>query len=338
MWALKNHTPFAAERSFARDRNGAEVFLVVVKGTYRIHPDGSTSLAEEQEAIHPAPVYRGEAGASSLLYEADLILGKPATDVIVNGHACTPSGAPDAAVEVSLRVGPIFKRALVIGDRVWEKAVGGARMTDPAPFSKMPLVYERAFGGSAGAAASDAKPEVEARNPIGVGLARTAAEILGKKAPNVESPGSLIRAWDDRPAPVGLGPIARDWAPRLGLAGTHDAQWQRDRMPLPPLDYDERFLQCAPEDQQVPGYLKGGEDVELRGMTPGGALRFKLPRPKLGVAIRKGGRTERHEPSLHTVIIEPDHPRVIVVWHAAAPCHHAVYTLRWATVSLAEDA
>ena len=73
-------------------------------------------------------------------------------------------------------------------------------------------------------------------------------------------------------------------------------------------------------------------------MTPVGALRFRLPRPSLRIAIRKGGRTERHEPSLHTVIIEPDHPRVVLVWHVAAPCHHTVYTLRWAAVSLAEEA
>ncbi len=38
---LNNKTPFAAERSWVRDRNGAEVWLVAVKGTFNILPDGT---------------------------------------------------------------------------------------------------------------------------------------------------------------------------------------------------------------------------------------------------------------------------------------------------------
>jgi hypothetical protein len=35
-----------------------------------------------------------------------------------------------------------------------------------------------------------------------------------------------------------------------------------------------------------------------------------------------------HErPKLHTVILEPDCPRVSLVWHSALPCHPKVYKL-----------
>lgn len=328
MWALRNRTPFAAERAFVRDKNGAEVFVVAVKATFGIDDDGGVSVAEAQEPVRPAPVYRGEPGASSLLYEADLILAKPSTDVLVHGHAYAPGGVPATRVEVSLRVGSMIKRALVIGDRTWVKGIAGVRLTDPEPFERMPIQYERAFGGSAG------EGDVEAKNPVGVGFAREAPDLAGKKAPNVEAPDEPLRSWNDRPAPVGFGPIAREWWPRAALAGTYDEKWQRERMPLPPLDYDERFAQCAPADQQVPGYLRGGEIVELRNMTPGGLLRFTIPSVALRFASRLGGKTRLHGGNLHTVIVEPDERRVILVWHAAVPCHHTLYTLRRTTVSL----
>jgi hypothetical protein len=34
-----------------------------------------------------------------------------------------------------------------------------------------------------------------------------------------------------------------------------------------------------------------------------------------------------HSPNLHTVIIEPDEQRLIMVWNIALPCHHTLYTL-----------
>ena len=104
MWALENNTPFAAERAWVRDRNGAEIWVVAVKATFDISPEGSTCLSAEQEEICRVPVYRGEPGSSSLLYESDLIQVKPATDVILHGHAYAPGGEETTQVEVRLKV------------------------------------------------------------------------------------------------------------------------------------------------------------------------------------------------------------------------------------------
>jgi len=72
MWTLTNNTPFAAERTWVRDKNGAEVWLVAVKGTFSIEPDGSIQLAEEQEEVNIAPKFRGDPQSASLLYDTDL--------------------------------------------------------------------------------------------------------------------------------------------------------------------------------------------------------------------------------------------------------------------------
>src|SRR5262249_30075160 len=115
---------------------------------------------------------------------------------------------------------------------------------------------------------------------------------------------------------------------------TYDAAWDAERRPLPPLDFDDRFFQAAPADQQAPRFLRGGEPVELFNLTPGGVLRFQLPRVAIGFVTQVGGEQRPHSPRLHTVIIEPDHPRVILVWHTALACHRDVYTLRQTHVFL----
>ena len=74
--------------------------------------------------------------------------------------------------------------------------------------------------------------------------------------------------------PAGFGPIARHWEPRVRWAGTYDKRWQRTRKPLLPDDFDDRFHQCAPEDQQVDGGLIGGELVELLTSRRKAAWRF----------------------------------------------------------------
>jgi hypothetical protein len=92
MWQVENRTPFAADRCWVRDRNGAEVWLVAVKCTFDIMPDGSTEVSEDQPAVLRASEHNGEPGRSSVKYEADLVLTKTTTDVIVVGHAHAPAG------------------------------------------------------------------------------------------------------------------------------------------------------------------------------------------------------------------------------------------------------
>ncbi|WP_437293135.1 DUF2169 family type VI secretion system accessory protein [Sorangium sp. So ce426] len=316
MWQLVNHTPYAAERCFARDRRGAEVWLVAVKGTFAIRDDGTTEVADAQEPVALAPLHFGDPDRSSLRYDADLVLTKPGTDVLVHGRAHAPNGKPAARVEVGLRCGPIAKRLVVVGDRTYRRGVLGVVPSEPEPFVEMPIRYERAFGG--------ADPETSAReprNPAGVGFAERAQRLLGRPAPNIEDPGAPISSAKDRPTPAGFGPLARGWAPRRALAGTFDRAWEEERMPLLPADFDDLFFFGAPADQRVPGFLREGTPVDLLHLTPGGLLRFRLPRTRPCFRTSFGREAAEHRARLHTVIIEPDARRVILVWHTALPCH-----------------
>ncbi|MBS0172642.1 MAG: DUF2169 domain-containing protein [Nitrospira sp.] len=334
MWQVDNRTPFAAERGWVRDRDGAEVWLVAVKATFDILPDGRTIPSRDQPPVLRVPEYHGEPGKSSIKYEADLVLTKKTTDVLVVGHAHVPSARPATEVDVGFRVGPVKKLLRVIGDRQW----GTMGPTTPQPFLQMPIVYERTFGG-VDVKSPNPERDWDWRNPVGCGFAVSKDHLDGCAVPNIEWRDCPIRAWDDRPPPAGFGPIASHWQPRASFAGTYGDKWMKTRQPLLPEDFDDRFFQCAPADQQAPQFLIGGEPVVLLNLTPGGDLRFILPKIYLGLETHfyDGSREVHKNRRLHTVILEPDFPRVSIVWHSALPCHFKVQKLERTLVTLKTD-
>lgn len=327
MWQLENHTPFSSERTWVRDLNGAEIWLVAVKCTFDIKQDGATEIAREQPPVVLTPEYTNpeDPTKSGLKYDMDLVRTKTTTDVVVLGHAYAPHGQPIKELDIGFRVGPVLKRLHLTGDRIWL----GKSPSNPQPFLKMPLVYERAYGGFDPESLHKQTPQWDVRNPLGTGYALSTSFLDGLRLPNIEYPDKLVHEWNDCPVPAGFGPICAHWQPRASFAGTYDDKWQQDRFPLFPLDFDDRYFQCAPLDQQAPQFLKGDEPVVLINLTPEGELRFKLPRVILGFeTFFYTGEGQLHDqPKLHTVIIEPDFPRVSLVWHTALPCHSKVYKL-----------
>jgi len=323
MWKLANRTPFAAERTFLRDREGAEVLIVVVKATFAIGDDGAVRVAPEQAPIARTPQFHGDPARTSLVHDDDFALTKARTDVLLSGHARTIDDQPSIAVEVKLSVGAWSKRLVAIGERRWKESLSGWRLTDPEPFTQMPLVYERAFGG----VDRSANPPVECdENPVGVGfLAPSTKPSDGDRAPNLESRDDPMRDPRSRPPPMCFAPIARQWSARRRLAGTYDDVWLRERRPLVPGDFDDAFWSSAPPDQRVA--LEGGERVELQGVSPRGTIRFELPRLAFSFRTRIAGATVEHSPGFHTLLFEPDVRRFVMVFQSALPCHHDIHSL-----------
>lgn len=340
MWQIVNRTPFEAGQGWIRDRNGAEVWLVAVKATFDVLPDGSTEVSKLQPPVLRVPEHYGEPGKSSIKYESDFVLTKKTTDIIFSGHAYAPNARPVRELAIRFQVGPVDKSLRVFGDRKW----GGFGLSDPQPFVKMPIIYERAYGG-VDTKSENPERDWEWRNPIGTGYSAKKGHTTDLRLPNIEHPGELIGSWKDRPAPAGFGPIASHWQPRASFAGTYDGKWESTRQPLLPEDFDDRFFQCAPPDQQSPQFLKGGEHVVLLNLSQSARIEFLLPNFSLELKTHfmDGERRVHAAPRLHTVILEPDFPRVSLVWHSAIECHSKVYQLEntrieWRTDAMDEDA
>ena len=317
MLQLQNPTPFKAMMTLLPDADGVDTLFTVVKGTFSI--GDRVGLADEQVPVAPADEHYGDPGASSVRVPSDVSLLKSATDVVVLGSAWAPNGRPTWQMDVSVTVGPVTKSLRVSGDRVWDAGPAGAAMKYVAPFERMPLVWERAFGG---ADMSDKGPRAEPRNPVGAGFRAPdgVKPLAGLPLPNIEDPGAPLSSWKERPQPACFAPVAPHWQPRASYAGTYDEAWQKRRAPYLPTDFDPRFLQIAPPGLTTPRHLQGGEPVDLRGLTPSGSLQFVLPALRVQATYRLDSGSQPRPAALDTIILEPDAARLIMVWRSALPC------------------
>jgi hypothetical protein len=318
MLQLSNTSPFVAEMFGFPDCDGVDTLFVVVKGTFGCAA-GLPSIADEQRPVTLADEYLGEPGTSSLRYASEAHLAKPGTDVVVVGQACAPGERPLTVVDVGVGIADRHKQARVHGDRYWTEGVGGVRPSRAKPFVRIPLTWERAFGGKH---VPDPSKDVflcEPRNPVGSGFLgkRAPHELLGQPAPNVEDPRAPIEGPGSRGKPVGFGPVAPSWAPRVQHAGTYDDAWERTRAPYLPRDFDRRFFNMATEELVFPQGLVGGEPVALLGLNPKGLLRFDLPCCELGVHVTLAGKRQRLACRLETVVLEPTDERFSLSWRAS---------------------
>ncbi len=323
---LNNTTPLNAAPFLFTDHHGAETLLVVVKGTWRINWDGALNLAEEQVPIQFAPQYYGDPGASSLILDTELVLEKPGTDCVLLGHAWAPQEkAP--YVDVTFAVGPVRQQARVFGERIWQKMLGMVSMSRPAPFEKIPLTWERAFGGTDTSWHDPAGHEYFLENPVGRGFVaqKSAVTIDGLALPNIENPADPIKKPSQRPRPVGFGMVAPHWQPRLGYAGTYDDAWRRTMSPLPPADLDPRFHSAAAPGLVSPRHLTGSEQVLVEGAARQGRLQFALPGVVLRATVRRQRGEEEVSLRLDTVVVEPDESRLVLVWRGTLNIHGRVH-------------
>jgi len=304
MWALDNRTSYAAARNWTRDKEGMHWWIVAVKASFDVTPQGRVVLSDVQSPPVLAPEYFGEPGGSSLRHDSDLLAVKPGTDVLVHAHAHAPGGKPAATVPVTLRVASLEKTLLVHGERRYA-AIG--RTTSPEPFTTRPICYEYAFGGSVVSDPDPAKHQIDLRNPLGRGFVRRDGLAHAIEYPDSD-PAAI--------GPAGFGPIDSSWSPRRELAGTFDARWRATKHPLLPDDHDPEYALSAPADQRLERPLVGGERIELVNMTPEGTWRVDVPRVSLQFTTRLGPRREHHPALLTSLILEPEERRLALVWQS----------------------
>jgi uncharacterized protein YjbI with pentapeptide repeats len=278
---------------------------VIVKGTFALVADGPAALLEESD-WPTGDVHVDDDPAAGLLYPSDFAIWKAKADVVVKGHAFAPGGSSPAS-EVVFRFGHagrgFSRRLAVFGDRRW----GTLAPTAPLPFTSIPLVHERAFGG----------PGFE-ENPVGRGYRGELGADGVARLPNLEDPAHLVNAPSDKPSPATLGPIAATWKERWSRLGHYDGRWLKTRWPYFPEDFDWGYFQAAPKTQQLP-YLVGDEPFEVTGMHP---LHPRLVGSLPGLRARcftlktddAGGAFEEVILRLDSAVLDMDTLRLHLVW------------------------
>lgn len=327
---LDNQTPYVVEPLFYDDEDGDPTLVVVTKATFDVE-QRQLALLDEQPPLETAGVCHGEdPETSSYRFEPEIAPFKSATDVVAVGHAHARR-RDTTTVDVAVQVGPVRKIARVFGERLWYRSAVGFVLSAPRPFERLPVTFDRAFGGWDRSSPDPEHHGCEPRNPVGRGFhTRHAVEHREDYAPNIEDPTRLIRQFRDQPPPAGFGFTSPHWQPRARLAGTYDDVWDQTRKPLLPKDFDVRFFNAAPDGMVAPGYLRGNEPVRSLGFTPEGELGFELPGlppPQVRVSLLEQSDPPLR-PRLDTVILDFDERRVSLLWRCRAKLPEGPHDVR----------
>jgi hypothetical protein len=332
---LLNATGMMAGYTVALDKEGYEHVVVVVKGTFTLPRPGETpKLADEQMPLADADKFTGEPGRSATLAECDYALEKPYCDVLLNGAAYAPGGRPVERIAVGLQVGAMRKSFAVWGNREWRAAGVGYAPSAPEPFTRMPISYDNAFGGTDERMRDPAQVRSYLPNPVGRGWHHHIHRelVIGAPVSNTEEIRDPVRDPGGRYQPMAFGSIARGWPSRIPHAGTYDQNWIDNVFPFLPADFDSLYFQSAPEDQRVQ-HLRGGEHVLLINLTPDGRREFALSSVEMPVVFvhRRAARVEvKARPD--TLIFAPDADRFSIVWRASLRLRRDIFDLRYAVI------
>ena len=329
MFVSKNTSGFQAEAFAATDKHGRKTLVAVVKATFDVDTDGVCTPALEQVEMVHADTFHGAPETTAIRYETDFAPNKPRCDVLLNAVAVAPGGQQVTVLDVTLLGPGIRKVARVTGDRKWLHSVPGIQASAPAPFRTMPLAWHRSFGGADLTDDSVRKHGTQLENPIGTGYRKNAdpEAIVGTALPNIERPDGQMRNWSDRPKPIGFGPCSRYAASRVRYAGTYDQKWMDEILPFLPADFDERYFNSAPEDQQLDALQPGAGFVCLN-MNESGTFKARLPDFRVPVRFVHLDRVERAVIQPDTLILEPDAGRIILSGRVAVDLPKKVTTLR----------
>lgn len=333
-----NDANYIAEQYLQQDENGRDRMIIMAKVTYAYDVQGRLVMADKAAPIIPEGEYWADPENSSLKYATEGTFAKQATDIAVIGHAYSPGAQPTRQLDVGLQVGNLRKMVKIFGDRYWVKnaEMFGSRwsQTQAVPFSKMPLLYELAFGGE-DLTPTDSKHHIhEARNPVGTGMIADGSELSKVRLPNIEAPNQLIQSITDRPEPMGFGFIAPNWQPRMADAGTCDETWQKTRLPQLPGDFNRRFFNAASPGLIANGYLLGNEAITLHNLNAHGQISFYLPGHK--PAIHFAFANEAAQPltvNLDSLIINSDQQTVELLWRAEQDVYQRIYQIETVTLT-----
>ncbi len=326
------------------------IFSVLAKRTYQIEPGRPARRKPAATPLARVDVYydHGDPESSTVKFENDLAPYKLKTDVVLIGQAHAPGWNPTTQMAVGLAVGDHRKVIHVIGDRrCVHRADQPPTFTDPEPFTRMEIRYERAYGGMY-LRDDPARMWAYPRNHHGVGfvLKNTREAIDGLALPNLEDPDDLLtperivldepERWNGQPLPQGFGWFQRTWYPRCSFVGAvpgfvdPDEVMREETLGLVPAGqialarrlklpgFDVRFNNGASPGLALP-HLTGGELVRVRNLTPEGSLDFSLPNETPVMTLDIGLGENALKPVLHTVCIRVEEREVDLVWRGAHP-------------------
>ncbi|WP_072054256.1 DUF2169 family type VI secretion system accessory protein [Aliivibrio fischeri] len=314
LWDIDSESPFTLKGRFQRDSEGHEVWVLSMKRAWTFL-DGSWSEEVDNLELNDDPIYLGEPGFSAMVADHDFPIYKKNTDVLIYGKARSYAKKPVHSQLCRVLIDEHIDKTLkVVGERHWVDYSGSITVSTTQSFIERDIDYSNAIGG-------------DERNRIGGGAAETNAELLKAKVPSIFYPDQNWQASSKKVKVAGFGPMPPFFHDRAKWAGTFDEKWFEERRPVWPIDFDDRFYQSAPQDQQCNGYLQGGERLMVSGFCHNDALSFRIPSEKFQAVAVFNGKEEKINMPMYTLWIDTENKRIEATYTAAFPCQNREHLL-----------
>lgn len=314
LWDIEQSDSYALKGRFQRDSQGHEIWVLSMKKAW-VYVEGQWEREATPVVIYDDPVYSGEDGFSAMKADHDFPIHKKNTDILIYGKARTYAKKPMPSHTCRLLVdGHVDKSLIVMGKRQWIDHGGSISVSNPEPFIEKEMDYTHAIGGGVG-------------NRLGSGIAKSNEVLLNTNVPSVFYVGENWQANGKQIKVAGFGPVPPFFAERSQWAGTFNEHWYEERRPLWPVDFDARFYQSAPKDQQCKGYLAGGERLMVSGFCHNDALSFRVPSEKHQAIAVFQDKEEITEMPLYTVWIDANKKRIELLYSASFHCQDREHLL-----------
>ncbi len=306
LWDIEPHPNLTLKGRFQRDENGHEVWVIVGKQTWKF--DGLNWQNVGNSEIYDDPVYMGEPGYSAMINDHEFAYFKQNTDVLIYGKARSYAKKPVPYLECRLLIDEhIDKTIAVHGERVWIEHAGTVTVSDPSKFIEKDIDYTRAIGG-------------DIRNRVGTGLASSTKKLCEQTVPSVFYPQENWEPSGQKSRVAGFGPIPPFFESRMIHAGTFDDDWAEFRRPLLPTNFDKRFYQSAPLDQQCKGYLIGGERLVMSGFCHDDTISFRIPKEKYTAKAKFLDIEQSQDMAIYTVFVDAEEKTISISYSSNFPC------------------
>jgi uncharacterized protein YjbI with pentapeptide repeats len=219
---------------------------------------------------------------------------------LLAGHSYAPHEA-QKTWESQVRIGNAYKTLRVHGPRQWLNE----SITDAKPVKSVAINWNSTWGG---AFIND--------NKFGCGVRVENGEV---RVPSIEDPDYPWKNPDEKCRPSCTLPIDVMHHRRQAFAGTYGNDYLERYFPGMPADFDKRYFNMAPLDQQIEGFWHGNENYSLKHWHPEiPVINGQLPcvRPALHVG-RKGAPLQRIDTPLTTVWMFPEVLLGVIVFHGS---------------------
>ncbi|MCB9877491.1 MAG: DUF2169 domain-containing protein [Planctomycetes bacterium] len=300
----KNLTPFFwGPRITSRTPPQPEM-AVCVRGVFRLAPGQPLAVVEDpmQQGFMSgdtfAPDDIDQQGA--LLHASDFADWKLHAELLLRG-SCHPPGGNATVCDVRFAVGTWSKALRCFGPRAFTPGLLlGGKVSEPQPFTSMPLTWQNAYGG-----------EGYADNPAGRGFA-------GEEMPTVELPdGPAAKKGKRGITPATFLPVSPNWPLRVHKRGRrYDAKWKKTRAPFYAEDFDWTHFQSTLPDQWYDGYLRGDEELVFENLHPDApSWRTRLPALRVRAFVKTlDGRVVEPQMNLDTLLADVDDGKLFLTW------------------------